>query len=71
MSFKVARWKAGKKARETAEFMEVSRTTVSQWENGVYLPASDKLQKLARFYGCTVDELLEDNPVKKKQRIKG
>ena len=59
MSFKVARISAGKKAAETAAYMGVSLTTVSSWENGVYAPSTGKLKKLADFYGCTVDELLE------------
>ena len=58
MSFKVERVKAGKKAKEVAEYMGVSVTTVSQWENGVFYPTVDKLPKIAAFYGCTVDELL-------------
>ncbi len=62
MSFKIARYKAGKKAADLATHMNVSLTTVSQWENGVYYPTADKLPKIASFYGCTVDELLEGNP---------
>lgn len=64
MSFKVARWNARKKAEEVASYMGVSVTTVSQWENGGYLPTADKLQKLAQFYGCTMEELMEGNPQK-------
>lgn len=66
MSFKVARYKAGKKASETAAHMDVSVTTVSQWENGAFLPSADKLPKIAAFYGCSVDELLYGNPCKEK-----
>lgn len=66
MSFKSARFKAGKKAVEVAEYMGVSAVAVSQWENGVYFPTIDKLQKLAAYYDCTIEELLEDNPVKGK-----
>lgn len=64
MSFKVARWKARKKAQEVADFMGVSVTTVSQWENGGYLPTADKLQKLASYYGCSMEELMDGNPTK-------
>lgn len=67
MSFKSARFKAGKKAAEVAEYMGVSAVAVSQWENGVFYPTVDKLQKLAAYYDCTVDELLADNPVNKKK----
>lgn len=64
MSFKIARYKAGKLAAETANYLGVSVTTVSQWENGGYLPSADKLPKIAAFYGCTIEELLDDNPTK-------
>lgn len=62
MSFKIARYKAGKKAAELATHMNVSMTTVSMWENGGNLPTADKLPKIAAFYNCTVDELLDGNP---------
>lgn len=69
MSFKIARIKAGKKAAEVAEYMNVSVTSVSLWETGVYCPSVDKLPKLASYYGCTVDELLDGNPVKNKKKV--
>ena len=62
MSFKIARYKAGKKAADIAAHMNVSLTTVSQWENGVYYPTADKLPKIAAFYGCSIDELMDGNP---------
>lgn len=61
MGFKSARIKAFKKAADTANYMGVSLTTVSAWENGHRLPKADKLSKIADYYGCTVDELLEGN----------
>lgn len=67
MSFKIERIRAGKKAKEVAEFMEVSETSISMWETGASLPKPDKWKKLAEFYGCTVDALLEGNPVKPKR----
>ena len=67
MSFKIARYKAGKKAADTAEHLGVSLTTVSQWETGAYLPSADKLPKIAAFYGCTIEELLDGNPRKEKR----
>lgn len=62
MSFKIARIKAGKKAAEVAEFMHVSPTTVSQWENGTFYPEVERMRDLADYYGCTVNDLLEDEP---------
>lgn len=67
MSFKIARYKAGKKAADIANHLGVSLTTVSQWETGAYLPSADKLPKIAAFYGCSIDELLDGNPKKKSE----
>ena len=42
---------------ELADALNVSRQSVSLWENGSTVPALDKLQFLAEFYGVTLDEL--------------
>lgn len=42
---------------ELAEALNVSRQSVSLWENGSTTLALDKLQFLAEFYGITIDEL--------------
>ena len=68
MSFKIERIRANKKAEEVAAFMGVSVTAISCWENGRYLPMVDKLQRLAEYYGCTTDALLEGNPVKQSEK---
>lgn len=41
-----------------AKVMQVTPATVSRWENGEFLPKTDKLPALAKLLGCTVDELL-------------
>ncbi len=64
MSYKEARIKAGKRVVEVAEHMGCHRITVYQWEEGVTNPAVSKLPALAKFYGCTVDELLQGNPIR-------
>lgn len=58
MGFKQARIKAGKKVTEVMEFLGVTDSAVYQWETGVTMPNSNKLAKLAEFYGCSIDELL-------------
>ena len=50
---------------ELADALNVSRQSVSLWENGSTVPALDKLQFLAEFYGVTLDELFCS--VEKKQ----
>lgn len=66
MSFISARKKAGKKAIDAARLVNVSGSSVSQWEKGLCLPSADKLPVLAAFYGCTIEELLSDNPKSKE-----
>ena len=60
MSFKKARLRAGKKVVDVVKHMGVSDAAVYQWENGETMPVAGKLQKLADFYGCSVDELLKN-----------
>ena len=58
MSFRSARIASGKTVVEVSEELGVSRIAVYAWEDGQYAPKLDKLQKLAKLYGCTIDELL-------------
>lgn len=44
---------------ELAEQMGVSRQTVSKWELDAAQPELDKLIELSRFFGCTMDELIQ------------
>lgn len=60
MSFKSARQKAEKSVAEVMKYMNVSDAAVYQWETGVSKPRTDKLMRLAEFYGCTVEELLKE-----------
>lgn len=47
--------------REVAKLLGVKASTVSKWESGAAKPRADKLPRLAKLYGCTIDELLADN----------
>lgn len=58
MSFRNARIKAGKSVAEVMEHMGVTDAAVYQWETGLTMPRTDKLVRLAAFYGCTTDDLL-------------
>lgn len=46
------------KQEALAEAMNVSRQTVSKWENGTAMPDFKKLNTLAEYFGVTMDELL-------------
>lgn len=60
MLIKEKRLSLGLTQEEVARKMDVQRTTVTMWENGEAYPRADKLVKLAKLFGCTVDELLCD-----------
>lgn len=66
MGFRAERLKAEKSVEDVMKHLGVSDAAVYCWENGDTLPRSDKLLKLAEFYGCTADALLTDNPTKKR-----
>jgi len=48
---------AGKVSAETG----ISPATLSEWKNGKYVPKLDKLQKIADYFGVTVDYLMGIN----------
>lgn len=48
---------------ELAKAIKTSQQNISRWENGQTVPGIDFCIALAKFYGCTLDELvgLSDN----------
>lgn len=48
--------------REVAKILGVKESAVSKWERGISKPRADKLPILAKLYGCTIEELLSDDP---------
>ena len=40
--------------------LNVDRSTVSKWESGDALPRSDKLPELAQIFGCSIDDLFDE-----------
>lgn len=44
---------------ELSELLEVSRQSVSKWENGAATPDLDKIIKLSEVFGITIDELIK------------
>lgn len=45
---------------QLAELLEVSRQAVSKWESNLAYPETEKLIRLSKLYGCSVDYLLHD-----------
>ena len=40
----------------------VSQPTLSEWKKGTYTPKQDKLQKIADYFGVTLDYLMGNTP---------
>ena len=62
LSFAAAREKAGLTQAVVAEKLGVTGAAVCQWEKGKTSPKLPMLRKIANLYGCTVDELLGNEP---------
>lgn len=58
MTLKERRLQAGLSQYDVAAALEVDQAAVSRWENGETRPVRKYRAKLAKLYGCTVDELL-------------
>ena len=51
---------------ELAEALGVSRQSISKWETDSSVPELDKLMKLSRLFGVTLDELVTGEPAAKQ-----
>ena len=45
---------------QLAEYLDVSRQSVSKWESNVTFPETDKLLKMSELYECSIDYLLKE-----------
>ena len=61
MSFYAKRKKAGLTQQQVADHLGISDAAVVQWEKGKTFPKTEFLPKLAKLYGCTVDDLLKED----------
>lgn len=61
MSFLSAREKSGLSQVAVAKKVGVSDAAVSMWETGKTKPRASLLPVIARIYGVTVDELLDEH----------
>lgn len=60
MTLKELRLKAGLTQEQVAKLVDVEQASVSYWESGKYKPLRKYQRKLAKLYGCTVEELGEE-----------
>lgn len=63
MGFRSARLAAGKTVQDVIAHLGVSDAAVYGWEAGTFFPRRTRLIELARFYGCSVDQLLSEDTV--------
>lgn len=52
---------------DLADALEVSRQSVSKWENNSAVPELEKLIKMAQIFGITIDELVTGSTPEEKQ----
>lgn len=55
------RLKAGLSQQELAEYVGVTKSTISQWERGVFYPKHKYINILAKYFGISTNELLGEN----------
>ena len=60
MTLKELRLSAKLRQEDVAKRLNVNQAAVSKWETGETKPSRKYHKKLAKLYGCTVDELLTD-----------
>lgn len=51
---------------EVAEQLNISPQSVSKWERGEALPSAEYLPKLARIYGCKIDDFFAEEELESK-----
>ena len=58
MNLRAIRLRKGYRVIDVAKMMDVVPSAITHWENGVSLPTTVKLVKLADVYGIPVDSLI-------------
>ena len=58
LTLRQLRENAGLRQVDVAKKLDVDQSAVSHWESGDTRPSRKYQKKLAKLYGCTVDDLL-------------
>lgn len=69
-NLKYLRKKEGLTQEELAEKLNVSRQSVTKWENGQALPDIEKVKEIAYFFSTSVDSLIGEIESKTENKIK-
>ena len=51
----------GVSAFQVAKATKITSSTFTEWKHGTYIPKVDKLQKIADYFGVTIDYLMGVN----------
>ena len=57
----------GKSQEEMAAYLNVSRQSVSLWENDQTTPTLDKLKEISSYLSVSLDQLNSDSPIESKK----
>ena len=52
------REKNGFSQEDLAQLLKLDRSSVAKWESGDNTPRTDRLIEMAKFFKCSIDELL-------------
>ena len=58
----------GVKPIDVSKATGISTATLSSWKKGRYTPKQDKLQKIADFFGVTVDFIMSETEQERRER---
>lgn len=50
---------------QLADFLGVSRQSISKWESDITYPETEKLIELGKFFDCSMDYLLKEEVIEK------
>ena len=67
MTLKEFRENSGLRQVDVADKLDVDQAAVSHWESGKTRPSRKYHARIAKLYGCTVDELLRTDELKKEE----
>ena len=51
---------------QLADILHVSRQSISKWESDTAYPETDKIIEIGKFFGCSMDYLLNDDHTENK-----
>lgn len=59
LKLKEKRKEAGLTRKQLADIMDISAKSIANYEYGVREPKLEMLRKLADYFGCSIDELVD------------